>query len=146
MELLVKYGASIQAITEVRHGVGTRSNICKYCKPLCIFSLFFPLLPVWSDSHPCSCFYGPPQHRITSSTERSIARCPKHCEPHKSFVQLSVVKSQECTCSINSFLFFQTSVFKSFSKIFSMSLHISVVRQLSTWQREQVRWKLSAVY
>lgn len=74
MELLVKYGASIQAITEVRLGVGmSRDNVLL---TLQTFDDTVSLALVWADAHPRSCVHGPPQHRFTAPPERSISGHP----------------------------------------------------------------------
>lgn len=72
MELLVKYGASIQAITEVRqvlrwHHINTANTLPN------TLSLFFL---VWPDTHPCSRVHGPPQHCLAAPPEWSVSRHP----------------------------------------------------------------------
>lgn len=72
MELLVKYGASIQAITEVRrvprrHHINTANTL-----PNSLFLFFL----VWAHTHPCICVHGPPQHCFAAPPERSVSRHP----------------------------------------------------------------------
>lgn len=73
---------------------------------------------------------------------------------HKSFVQLSVVRSQEYIWhKANSILRQPPKRYSQKCFIWNsilmlidfLSLHTSVVRQLSTWRHGQVRWKWFAV-
>lgn len=89
MELLVKYGASIQAITEVRlfwcvriSWISTVYFVANIVLNLHLMLLLvvtatvavsFFIIAVWSDSHARSCFHGSPQHRFTSTAEWSFS-------------------------------------------------------------------------
>lgn len=82
MELLVKYGASIQAITEVRLEAGMSCNsILLLLQTLDRTLSFGPVLTfslplVWADTHPRSRVHGPPQHCSAAPPERSLSRHP----------------------------------------------------------------------
>lgn len=103
MELLVKYGASIQAITEVEKCFSLSRNIPSLtppspsCRPsfvLFIQALFIwrsPQSPplhgcrgvkllllcfaVWPHTNTCGCLHGPLEHCPPSAAERSLSRC-----------------------------------------------------------------------
>lgn len=99
MELLVKYGASIQAITEVEKRSGFSPNIpsltpsssshpssvlftrLNYLKkppqsPPCRgVKLLLLCFAVWPHTNTCGCLHGPLEHCPPSAAERSLSRC-----------------------------------------------------------------------
>lgn len=101
MELLLKHGASIQAVTEVRLLLPASSSLSVWTRrrPVCPNNSVC-VSAVWPDSHPRGGLHGPREHRPRSHAPRGVAQhhqCREYknwhdanfCLPPRSFVFVS---------------------------------------------------------